>query len=266
MEQIRILIVEDDADINHLLAKIIQKAGYEPVCAYSGSEARLRLEKDGIKEYSLILLDLMLPGMMGEELIAQIRKTSQVPILVLSARSSLEDRVSVLELGADDYLTKPFQKEEVIARVNSALRRYLTFGKREGTAPDKNKDKTGSETRADRKIRDGMEIHDYMDQEEIYEYKNLILSVDRREVYVLCSEKKIMLTLTAHEFDLLYLLMQNPGKVFSRQSLYEQVWQNGYFGEDNTVNVHISNLRKKIAAADPDTEYIKTVWGIGFKL
>ncbi len=254
MEQIRILIVEDDADINHLLAKIIQKAGYEPVCAYSGSEARLRLEKDGIKEYSLILLDLMLPGMMGEELIAQIRKTSQVPILVLSARSSLEDRVSVLELGADDYLTKPFQKEEVIARVNSALRRYLTFGKREGTAPDKNKDKAGSETRAGRDI------------EEIYEFKNLVLSVDKREVYVLCSEKKIMLTLTAHEFDLLYLLMQNPGKVFSRQSLYEQVWQNGYFGEDNTVNVHISNLRKKIAAADPDTEYIKTVWGIGFKL
>lgn len=254
MENIRILIVEDDADINRLLAKIIEKAGYEPVCAYSGSEAKLRLEKDGIKEYSLILLDLMLPGMMGEELIAQIRETSRVPILVLSAKSSLEDRVNVLELGADDYLTKPFQKEEVIARVNSALRRYLKFGGKEGAAADNNRDKTGSE------------IHAGRDMEEIYEFKNLVLSVDKREVSVFCGEKKTMLSLTAHEFNLLYLLMQNPGKVFSRESLYEQVWQNGYFGEDNTVNVHISNLRKKIAAVDPETEYIKTVWGIGFKI
>ena len=101
------------------------------MCAYSGSEARLRLEKDGVKEYSLILLDLMLPGIMGEELIEQIREASEVPILVLSAKSSLEDRVNVLELGADDYLTKPFQREEVIARINSALRRYLRFGGKE---------------------------------------------------------------------------------------------------------------------------------------
>lgn len=114
----------------------------------------------------------------------------------------------------------------------------------------------------------------------IYEYQNLVLSVDKREVYVLHQpgennqdvqgiqsvQEKTTLSLTAHEFHLLRLLMQNPGKVFSRESLCEQVWQNGYFGEDNTVNVHISNLRKKIAAVDPETEYIKTVWGIGFKL
>lgn len=254
MENIRILIVEDDADINRLLAKIVEKAGYEPVCAYSGSEAKLRLEKDGAKDYSLILLDLMLPGIMGEELIAQIRETSQAPILVLSAKSSLEDRVNALELGADDYLTKPFQKEEVIARINSALRRYLRFGGKEGKAPDHDSEKTGGATYA------GSET------EELYKYKNLVLSVDKREVSVLYQEKKTALSLTAHEFDLLCLLMQNPGKVFSRESLYEQVWQNGYFGEDNTVNVHISNLRKKIAAVDPETEYIKTVWGIGFKL
>lgn len=253
-ENIRILIVEDDADINRLLAKIVQKAGYEPICAYSGSEARLRLEKDGVKEYSLILLDLMLPGIMGEKLIAQIREASEVPILVLSAKSSLEDRVNVLKLGADDYVTKPFQREEVIARINSALRRYLRFGGKEGKAPDHDGDGASDAACTGREM------------EEIYEYKNLVLSVDKREVYVLYKEKKTALSLTAHEFDLLRLLMQNPGKVFSRESLYEQVWQNGYFGEDNTVNVHISNLRKKIAVVDPETEYIKTVWGIGFKL
>lgn len=237
MEPIKILIVEDDMDINNLLAKILKKAGYEPVQAYSGSEAWLRLEKDAVQEYSLILLDLMLPGLMGEELIERIRRFSRIPIIVLSAKSSLKDRVAVLDLGADDYLTKPFEKEEVTARVNSALRRYLQFSGA-GTA--------GEEP----------------DKTETLCFQNITLHIASREAVA----KGEPLVLTAHEFDLLALLMRYPGKVFSRESLYEQIWQNGYYGEDNTVNVHISNLRKKIAALDPDTEYIKTVWGIGFKL
>ena len=173
----------------------------------------------------MILLDLMLPGIMGEELIEQIREASEVPILVLSAKSSLEDRVNVLELGADDYLTKPFQREEVIARINSALRRYLRFGGKEGKAPDYDGNRTNDAICTDRAI------------EEVYEYKNLVLSVDKREVYVLHQpgennqnvqgiqgvQEKTTLSLTAHEFDLLRLLMQNPGKVFSGESLYEQV-------------------------------------------
>lgn len=243
MEPIKILVVEDDMDINNLLAKILKKAGYEPVQAYSGSEAWLRLEKDAVKEYSLILLDLMLPGLMGEELIERIRQSSRIPIIVLSAKSSLKDRVAVLDLGADDYLTKPFEKEEVTARVNSALRRYLQFSGA-GTI-GREADKTA-----------------VSDKTETLCCKNITLHISSREAEV----KGEPLALTAHEFDLLSLLMQYPGKVFSRESLYEQIWQNGYYGEDNTVNVHISNLRKKIAALDPDTEYIKTVWGIGFKL
>ena len=242
-ERVKILVVEDDADINQILAKIMKKQGYEPVQAFSGSEAALRLfgglsanaedAPDFCGDYDLILLDLMLPGVMGEELICKIREKSDVPIIVISAKTALEDRVGVLNAGADDYLIKPFEKEEVIARVNGALRRY----KRNGAAgtPDSSL--------------------------QPLTYKKLCLYPEAREVKV--ADKP--LSLTAHEYDILYLLLQNPNKVFSRESLYEQVWQGGYYGEDNAVNVHVSNLRKKIAALD-ETEYIKTVWGIGFKM
>ena len=230
----RILIVEDDADINCILAKIMQKQGYETVQAFSGSEAELRLFPEGVKAYDLILLDLMLPGVMGEDLIRRIREKYEIPIIVISAKTGLEDRVNVLNMGADDYLTKPFEKEEVSARVNGALRRYKRFGGTEDAA---------------------------CEEKTVLTYKNLTLYPDAREVKV-CGRE---LSLTAHEYDILLLLVQNPGKVYSRESLYEQVWQGGYFGEDNTVNVHVSNLRKKIAAFDEE-EYIKTVWGIGFKM
>lgn len=226
----RILIVEDDADINRILAKIMQKQGYEAVQAFSGSEAELRIFAAGAPEYDLILLDLMLPGVMGEDLIRRIREKSEIPIIVISAKTGLEDRVNVLNMGADDYLTKPFEKEEVIARVNSALRRYKRFCRAEGGTA-------------------------------VFTYRNLEIYPHAREAKV-CGRE---LSLTAHEYDILLLLVQNPGKVYSRESLYEQVWKGGYFGEDNTVNVHISNLRRKIAVFDEE-EYIKTVWGIGFKM
>lgn len=238
-EGIKVLIVEDDADINQILAKIVKKQGYEPVQAFSGSEAELRLFGAASGElggFDLILLDLMLPGVMGEDIIQEIREKSDVPIIVISAKTALEDKVRVLNLGADDYLIKPFEKEEVIARVNGALRRYGRLG-RTGTSQSV----SGAET--------------------VLSYKKLSLYPEAREVKVADTA----ISLTAHEYDILYLLLQNPGKVFSRESLYEQVWQGGYYGEDNTVNVHVSNLRKKIAALDED-EYIKTVWGIGFKM
>lgn len=227
---IRILIVEDDADINRILTRIMQKQGYETVQAFSGTEAWLRLSAGEEPEYSLILLDLMLPGMMGEELLNRIRQKSEVPVIVLSAKTALEDRVNLLELGADDYLTKPFAQEEVVARVNRALHRYHRF------------------------------CRENADTEKLI-YRNLELIPSAREVRVKGQE----INLTVHEYEILLLLMQNPGKVFSREGLYEQVWQGGYYGEDNTVNVHISNLRRKIAAQD-EGEYIKTVWGIGFKM
>lgn len=238
----RILIVEDDADINRIFAKIMEKQGYEAVQAFSGSEAALRLFPNGTtgEEFDLIILDLMIPGIAGEDILVRVREKSDIPIIVVSAKSALEDRVRLINLGADDYLVKPFEVEEVVARVNGALRRY----------------------RRNANGRDGKSsINGDTAEEQTIVYKNLTVMPDAREARI-CGN---LLSLTAHEYDILYLLLRNPGKVYSRESLYEQVWQGGYYGEDNTVNVHVSNLRKKIAAFDEE-EYIKTVWGIGFKM
>ena len=225
--QYKILIVEDEADINRLLVKVLKEAEYQTIQAFSGTEAKLLLEKE-IPD--LILLDLMLPGMSGEELLHNIRENKHynVPVLIISAKNSLGDKVSLLKGGADDYITKPFEPEEVIARVQATLRRV---GKG-NTTP------------------------------EILTYKNIKLYPDSRKVMV--SGK--VLILTAHEYDILYLLMQNPEKVYSRENLYELVWHGGYYGENNTVNVHVSNIRKKLKENNPTEEYIQTVYGIGFKL
>ena len=227
----RILIVEDDQDINHLLCRILRTEGYEVISAYSGSEGKLRLEQD-IPD--LILLDLMLPGMNGLEITEYVRKErkSDVPIIVLSAKTALEDKVDLISLGADDYITKPFEPKELLVRVMAMLRR-------------KNM---------------AQELQN--NEAEEYRYKNLVLNVKSRQIIVNGSE----IALTPHEYEILLLLIQHPNKVFSRDALYEIVWSNDYLGEDNTVNVHVSNIRKKLAAADSGEEYIKTVWGIGFKM
>lgn len=225
-----ILVVEDDIDINNLIRKTLEKSSYMVTQAFSGSEALLRLD---INDFDMILLDLMLPGISGEELIKNIRFKKEIPIVVISAKSSLEDKVNILNSGADDYITKPFQCEEIIARVNSQLRRYRKFL-----------------------------VQDEIKQDNIYKFKDLILKIDSRELTV--RDKNI--ALTAHEFEILTILIKNPDKVYSREVLYEKVWKNGYYGEDNSVNVHISNIRKKIKEVIPEEEYIKTVWGIGFKM
>jgi len=228
-----ILIIEDDKDINDLLATALSKAGYRTRQAWSGTEGELLLKLDR-EAYALVLLDLMLPGMTGEEVLEQIRQEQkkEMPVLILSAKVSVQDKVKLLRLGADDYITKPFDPEEVIARVEAAMRRYT-------------------------KEAQNMEA-----EQEVFRYKNLSLYPQSRKVEV----SGIELPLTMHEYDILYLLIQNPQKVYSREHLYEQVWKGGYYGEDNTVNVHVSNLRKKIQKADKEESYIKTVWGIGFKL
>lgn len=239
-DKCKILVAEDDGDINLLLCKILNKAGYETSQAYSGTEAKLLI---GISAPDMLILDLMLPGLTGEELIDLIRGQMglDMPILVISAKAGLESRVAALKSGADDYLVKPFEPEEVVARVYAALRRYrgqpskVVVPKGSG-AGNGNLEKLS--------------------------YKKLCLYPDARRAVIEEEE----LTLTAHEFDILQLLISRPDKVFSREYLYEQVWRGGYYGEDNTVNVHVSNLRKKLAAADPGQEYIKTVWGIGFKM
>lgn len=226
MEAIHILVVEDDPAINALLCRIVSDAGYDCRGAFSGSEAALLADK---YDYDLILLDLMLPGLTGEEFIHRLRKGKTMPVIVLSAKAGLEDRVNVLRLGADDFIPKPFDNAEVLARVEAQLRRYKKFSNLGG----------------------GRALH----------WGDLIL--DRERITASINGKE--LTLTAHEFEILALLLEDPKKVYTREQIYERVWGEEYMGDDNTVNVHISNLRAKLSKASAK-EYIKTVWGIGFKM
>ncbi|GAA0761123.1 response regulator transcription factor [Clostridium sartagoforme] len=225
---INILVVEDDLDINNLLFKILIKEGYNIRSAYSGTEARMCMEQ---YEYHLILLDLMLPGISGEEIIKHIRKIKTMPIIVISAKAEQDVKVETLRLGADDFISKPFDTNEVIARVQSQLRRYMVFSK------PKEKDR-------------------------ILRHKDLILNRDTVEVTL--DGKPVILT--AREFCILELLMANPNKVFTKSNLFEHVWNEEFLGDDNTINVHISNLRSKLSKIKPNDEYIHTVWGIGFKI
>lgn len=224
---ISILVVEDDWDINGLLCKILEKEGYSVRASYSGTEAKMCVDQ---YDYDLILLDLMLPGVQGEELISEIRKVKVMPIIVISAKTELYDKVEVLKLGADDYICKPFDINEVLARVEAQLRRYINF------SANKNSNRLT--------------------------HKNIVLDTESRQVFI--KDKEIFLTL--REFSILKLLMSNPHKVFTRANLFESVWGDEFMGDDNTVSVHISNLRSKISKIDKDNEYIQTVWAIGFKL
>ena len=214
--------MEDDNDINNLLYEVLTKNGYHATQAYSGTEARLLFERG---EYSLVLLDLMLPGISGEELISIFRKASNVPIIVLSAKQGANDKIYTLRTGADDYVTKPFDEGELLARVDANLRRANYVGN-EKTA--------------------------------ILTYKDLKMDIQARTLTVNGEP----VALTGREFDILQLLISNPKKVFTKENIYESVWRDEFFGDDKTVNVHISNLRTKLGKTDD----IKTVWGIGFKM
>lgn len=223
-----ILIVEDDIDINGLLSKILTKEGYNVRQAFSGSEGKMCLE---FFEFDIVLLDLMLPGITGEEFIKEIRKIKNTPIMVISAKTTVEDKINVLRLGADDFVTKPFDVQEVLARVEAHLRRnkIISNKKEENTT---------------------------------LKYKKLIIEPKSREVRVNGEE----LQLTSKEFKILELLVSNPKRVFTKGNLFETVWKEEFLGDDNTINVHISNLRNKIGALDSENDYIKTIWGVGFKM
>lgn len=226
MDSANILVVEDDADINRLLCAILEGAGYTCRAAFSGSEALLWAEK---YDYDLVLLDLMLPGCTGEEFIQRIRRGKTMPIIVVSAKMGISDRVNVLKLGADDFIPKPFDNAEVLARVEAQLRRSRQFS---------------------------------VSTSEVLSSGPLTLDLDSHAALLDGRE----ISLTSREFDILALLMKNPRRAFSRAQIYESVWGEDFIGDDNTVNVHVSNLRSKLAKADPEHSYIKTVWGIGFKL
>lgn len=223
LKQVEIMIVEDDNDINKILKLIVQEQGYKAICCFSGTEAQLRLQQ---QSFNLILLDIMLPGLTGEELLQDIRKRSSIPVIIISAKSMIEDKVNLLKLGADDYMVKPFAHEEVAARIEVQLRK------------------------------------NYLQQTEKYlTWKELTLDESQHRVVVQRSE----LNLTNVEFDILKIMLKHPKQVFSKAKLYELLWDDVYQGNDNSISVHVSNIRKKIAAIT-DEEYIKTIWGIGFSL
>lgn len=225
-DNVNILIVEDDNDINKLLSDMLSINGYNPKSAYSGTEAILYL--DNIK-FDIIILDLMLPGLDGENILKNIRKDKIMPVIIISAKDDKQTKIDMLKSGADDFISKPFDIDEVIARVETNLRRY--------------------------------ELSSSNHNEKIINFKEIEIDKDTREVFINKNE----ISLTSREFDILDLLLRHPKKVFTKANLFESIWKDEYLGDDNTINVHISNLRNKISKYAKN-EYIQTVWGIGYKL
>lgn len=220
----KILIVEDDVNINNLLKEALSQKGYICGQAFSGTEAALWLEKES---WMLVLLDLILPGMTGEEVLQLIRRQGDTPVIVLTAKDAMEEKLDLLTSGADDYITKPFDINEVIARVQIQLRH------------------AGQEAEPDRIECGGITLDDKTHQ----------IWVEGQEI----------LHLTRQEYAILELLIRHPKQVFRKEAIFTYAWEEEYMGETKTLDVHISNIRKKLKAVT-DKEYIQTVWGIGYRL
>ena len=225
----RILVCDDDKDIVAALKIYLESDGYEVAEAYNGREALDKLREGGI---DLVLLDIMMPVMDGISAIAQIRRESNVPVILLTAKSEDTDKVLGLNVGADDYITKPFNVVEMLARVRSQLRRYTQLG---GSAKNTNPD--------------------------VLELGGIALD-DRCKTVSVDGEQ---ISLTPTEYDILKLLMQNVNQVFSPREIYQKVWQDEPYGAESTVAVHIRHLREKIEINPAEPRYIKAVWGQGYK-
>lgn len=253
-----ILIVEDDININNLLCEVLRKAGYTCEQAFSGTEAKLLLN---IKEkaYTLVLLDLMLPGASGEEVLKEIRKHGRLPVIVLTAKDSIDDKIGVLTDGADDYITKPFEIREVLARIQVQLRHIEaeTESEAKGETESETKGETESETKV--KTKAGMQEGQYSGR---LEFRDMVLT---RSTFEVSIGGRVLPKITKQEFAILELLLKNPKQVFSKEDIFEYAWDEPYMGETKTLDVHISNIRKKIKTVTSD-EYIETIWGIGYRL
>lgn len=224
-----VLVVDDDRDIVHAIAVTLERAGFRVLRAYDGVEAVDAAEKN---EVHLLIIDLMMPRMDGRTAIARIRETKNLPILILSAKSEDADKIDGLSVGADDYITKPFNPAELVARVHSHLRRYTSLG--------------------------GIEA----ERKNVVVNGRLTYRLDERTLYADGEPVR----LTATETKIVELLMLNPGRVFPAEEIYRRVWNEPAFSAENTVMVHIRRIREKIEIDPSAPEYLTVVWGLGYEI
>lgn len=230
IENSSILVVDDDHDIVNAIAALLSREGYTVYKAYNGLEAIDSLMQNDIQ---LILIDVMMPKLDGLSAMMKIRTTKNIPIIVLSAKSEDSDKILGLSMGADDYITKPYNPMELVARVQSNLRRYLSLGAASGVGNDNT-------------LRIG----------------GLALDRDGKQL----SVDGVPVKLTATEYKITQLLMENAGRTFSAEEIYSRVWNEDSFSVENTVMVHIRHIREKIEINPSEPRYLKVVWGIGYKM
>ena len=231
MERLKILVVDDESRMRKLVRDFLTKSNYEVIEAEDGARAvDIFFEQNDI---ALIILDVMMPGLDGIRTTLKVRETSSIPIIILSAKSEDTDKILGLNIGADDYLTKPFNPLELVARVKSQLRRYTQLG-------NVSQQSLG----------------------QLYRCGGLQINDDNKEVTVDGAPIK----LTPIEYNILLLLVKNQGKVFSINQIYESIWNEDAIGADNTVAVHIRHIREKIEINPKEPRYLKVVWGVGYKI
>lgn len=226
----KILILDDEKEIADIIGYYLKNDGYEIMTAYSGQEALKMIEKEQPK---LALLDVMLPDIDGFRVLQKIRENYHFPVIMLTAKTEYTDKINGLTLGADDYIAKPFNPLELVARVKAQLRRYTKYNENE------------------------------KERENIIDFSGLLMNRDTHE----CVYNEKSLALTPIEFDILWYLCENRGRVVSSEHLFEAIWKEKYFkNSNNTVMVHIRHLREKMGDGRRKSEFIKTVWGVGYKV
>ncbi len=229
MNKLKILVADDNREIVDLITLYLAGEDYEIIKAYDGKECMEMLKQH---EISLLVLDIMMPHIDGLEVCKNLRETSNIPVILVSAKTAPLDKVQGLSGGADDYITKPFHPLELVARIKAQMRRYTELNPRRGNTP-----------------------------REII-IKDLIINIDEHTV----QKGDELCQLTPKEFDILLLLAQNRGQVFSSETIFEKVWKEAAFEQDNTIMVHIRKLRDKLGDDARRPKYIHTVWGVGYKI
>ena len=227
----KILVCDDDKEIVEAIEIYLGQEGHQILRAYDGEEALKILETE--KDVELLIIDVMMPKLDGIRATLKVREANNIPIIILSAKSEDADKILGLNVGADDYVTKPFNPLELIARVKSQLRRYTQLGSTSGK-----------------------------EREEVYTTDGLVINDDLKEVTVDGEQVR----LTPIEYNILLFLVQNQGKVFSIDQIYENIWNEDAIGVDNTVAVHIRHIREKIEINPKEPRYLKVVWGVGYKI